>query len=66
MSDGEVEHTVRGEEGGECQYEDCQNSATALVRFEETKPTVHTWMCGPHAGNSLKKHDDAEVVESAE
>ena len=59
------EYQIRGSEGKQCQYEGCESESNSLVRFEETKPTVHIWMCGPHAGNSVQQHDDAEVVDDA-
>jgi len=59
-----TEQKIRGESGGPCQYMECESEATTLVKFEETKPKLHVWFCGPHAGNSIKKHDDAHTVQS--
>lgn len=64
-SEQSEDETVRGEECGRCCYEDCESEATTLVRFKETKPTLNVWFCGPHAGNAIKKHDDARTVNDA-
>ncbi len=53
---------TRGEAGGQCQYEDCDTEASTLVQFDETAPTLRVWFCPAHAGNSVKKHDDAHTV----
>jgi len=59
----DTDRKISGEKRGKCCYESCENEATTLVKFEETKPKLHVWFCAPHAGNSIKKHDDAHTVQ---
>ena len=58
--------SIRGEQGGQCRYEGCETDATVLVRFEKTKPVVHSWLCPAHSGAEVSKHDDAETVDPSE
>lgn len=64
-SSEQMMHEEHGVEGESCRYEDCKNESTTLVQFDETKPVQRYWFCAPHAGNSIKKHDDAHKVEVA-
>jgi len=56
------DYQVRGARGDQCRYGQCESEATTLVQFNETAPVLQIWFCGPHAGNSIKKHDDAHTV----
>lgn len=62
-SERETQYEVRGKKGEQCEYNGCESESVTLIQFDETKPVQRIWFCAPHAGNSMKKHNDANTVE---
>lgn len=60
-----IQQETHGSKGEQCEYENCENEATTLVQFDETKPVQRYWFCAPHAGNSVQHHDDAHKIEGS-